>query len=84
MLSKNEVNRENTSNIKYQDSKRLFVRVRTGMYVLNPLLEIENGENWTSVMKLFPYEFALRTSKSPFFKIKMGLRSTANSTRQRR
>lgn len=70
LLSKNEVNRENASKAKSQDSKRIFVRVRAGKYVLNPLLEIESGGTWISVMKLFPYEFALRTSRSPFLKVR--------------
>lgn len=46
ILSKNEVNRDDKYN------KKLFVRVRHGYYLPNPLLEIQVGESWVNAYEL--------------------------------
>ena len=46
ILSKNEVNKQGPYN------RRLFARVRRGLYILNPLLEIEVDNNWVNVYDL--------------------------------
>jgi len=46
ILSKNEVNRDDKYN------KKLFVRVRHGYYLPNPLLEVLVGEDWINVYEL--------------------------------
>jgi len=46
ILSKNEVNRDDPYN------RFLFVRVRHGRYILNPLLEIDVNDEWINVYDL--------------------------------
>ena len=46
ILSKNEVNRDDPYN------RHIFVRVRHGRYILNPLLEIDVDGNWVNVYDL--------------------------------
>jgi hypothetical protein len=43
ILAKNEVRREGSGN------RQLFVRVRHGYYILNPLLEVESGDQWINI-----------------------------------
>jgi hypothetical protein len=46
ILAKNEIHRQNPYN------RLLFVRVRQGRYILNPLLEIEANDKWVNVYDL--------------------------------
>lgn len=54
ILSKNEVNRDDKYN------KKLFVRVRHGYYLPNPLLEVLVGEDWINAYELLSIS-ALKT-----------------------
>ena len=61
VLSKNEFQKQNTSGKSYTESKRLFVRVKQGLYIINPALEILTENKWVSILSLFPYEVFTQT-----------------------
>jgi len=50
VLARNEVRREDPYN------KKLFMRLERGIYVLNPELEIQTGEQWLNVYRLMNTE----------------------------
>ncbi len=63
ILSKNEIEKINISGKASAESKRIFVRLRTGLYILNPSLEILSGNQWIGILSLFPYEIFSSTLK---------------------
>ena len=50
ILAKNEVNSNNPYN------RKLFLRARRGMYILNPALKIKQGDRWLNVYELLNFK----------------------------
>jgi hypothetical protein len=50
ILAKNELNSNNPYN------RKLFLRVRRGIYILNPALKIKQGDRWLNVYELLNFK----------------------------
>ncbi len=59
VLCRNEINRPNPYN------RQLFIRVRRGYYVLNPLLEIETNGQWTNIYDLIHIHELAKDDEEP-------------------
>ncbi len=59
VLCRNEINRPNPYN------RHLFIRVRRGYYVLNPLLEVEDNGQWTNVYDLIHLDELAKDDEDP-------------------
>ena len=62
VLARNEVYRNDPCN------RRLFVRVRRGYYVLNPVLEIEYGDKWLNVYDLIHIDELEKEEQNTYLK----------------
>ena len=59
VLCRNEINRPNPYN------RHLFIRVRRGYYVLNPLLEVEVNGRWDNVYDLIHLDELAKDDEDP-------------------
>ncbi len=62
MLSKNERNKQDRYN------RKLFLRLRVGHYVINPEIQIKQGENWIPIYQLLDLDCLYATPGEQIFK----------------
>jgi len=67
ILSKNEVDSPNPY------SRKLFVRVRRGVYILNPTLAIKIADDWRDIYHILNLDAAIKTSGSRLLQEQLSL-----------